>query len=147
MTHKVSLGSLVYDFKRTNEGQGVQATRALTALVAFSVAFATPIPDNGVTGSVEASNAMLRPLMTAVISDVNELMMVDLGSIQDLTIGLYLNRYDAAWGKYRALEAFTVKQILCEAVGEDIWGTVSLWAERFLEAIGFYLQELKGQAA
>jgi hypothetical protein len=147
MTHKVSLGALVYDFKRNNEGQGVQATRALTALVAFSIAFSTPVPDAGVSGSVEASNAMLRPVMADVISDVNELMMVDLGSIQDLTLGLYLNRYDAAWGKYRALEAFTVKQILCDAVGEDIWPTVTLWAERFLEAIGFYLAEIKGQVA
>lgn len=147
MTHKVSLGSLVYDFKRTNEGQGVQATQALTGLVAFSIAFATPVPDNGANGSAEAANALLRPLMASVISDVNELMMVDLGSIQDLTLGLYLNRYESAWGRYKALEAFTVQQILNEAVGEAAWATITLWAERFLEAIGFYLQELKGHAA
>lgn len=147
MTHKVSLGGLVYDFKRANEGQGVQATRALTALVAFSIAFSTPVPDNGINGSLEAANQLLRPLMAPVISDVNEIMQVDLGSIQDLTSGLYLNRYDAAWGRYKALEAFTVKQVLDDAVGEDVWATVTLWAERFLEAIGFYLLELKGQAA
>lgn len=81
MTHKVSLNSLVLDFKRTNEGKGVQAQRALTGLVAFALAYNTDMPDNGPFGSNEVSQLKLRPLMKNVVSDVNELYCVDLGSI------------------------------------------------------------------
>lgn len=146
MTHKVSLNSLVLDFKRTNEGKGVVATRALTTLVAFSLAYSSPLPDNGRTGGLEACTKFVRPLLTNVVSDVNELMSIDLGSIQDLSFAMYCNRYDNVWGGYRALEGFSVKDIVKEGIGEDIWETVMLWADRFVEAITFYLRETKGQA-
>lgn len=143
MTHKLSLNSLVLDFKRDNEGKGVQGSRALTGIVAFSLAYTAPLPDNGPTGSSEAVTTLLRPLMTDVVSGVNELYCVDLGTIQDLTTALYCNRYDSAWGGRRALESFSVKQVFDESLGDDVWQTVLMWTDRFRDAVQFYLSETK----
>lgn len=143
MTHKLSLNSLVLDFKRATEGKGVESTRALTAIVAFSLAYTAPLPENGPYGSQEALGTCLRPIMASIISDVNELYCVDLGTIDDLTIALYCNRYDAAHGGRRALESFSVKQVIDEAFGMDVWATVQLWCERFIDAVRFYISEMK----
>lgn len=145
MTHKVSLNSLVLDFKRTNEGKGVQAQRALTGLVAFALAYAADVPNNGKMGAAEVVNLKLRPIMRNIISDVNELYCVDLGTIEDLTVGLFCNRYTQIWGGRFALESFSVKEIFHEALGDDVWETVGLWIERFAEAVDFYIAETRGQ--
>ncbi|MCU6405705.1 hypothetical protein KW817_22280 [Enterobacter quasiroggenkampii] len=145
MTHKVSLNSLVLDFKRANEGKGVQAQRALTGLVAFSLAYNADMPDNGPFGSNEVSQIKLRPLMKNVVSDVNELYCVDLGTIEDLTVALFCNRYDSAWGGRRAIENFSVREIFNEALGDDVWNTINLWLERFVDAVKFYMDETRGK--
>jgi len=144
MTHKLSLNSLVLDYKRATEGKGVESTRALTAIVAFSLAYSVPLPDNGPYGSSEAISVCLRPVMNSLVSDVNELYCIDLGAIDDLTIAMYCNRYDAAHGGRRALEAYSVKQMVDESFGEDVWSTTLLWCERFMDATHFYLSEMKG---
>ncbi|ANZ50487.1 hypothetical protein STRATTON_62 [Erwinia phage vB_EamM_Stratton] len=145
MTHKVSLNSLVLDFKRTNEGKGVQAQRALTGLVAFALAYAADLPNNGQMGASEVVGLKLRPIMRNIVSDVNELYCVDLGTIEDLTVGLYCNRYNQVWGGRFALDSFSVKEIFHDAVGEDVWDTVGLWIGRFAEAVNFYIAETRGQ--
>lgn len=141
--NKVSLNSLVLDFKRTNEGKGVAANSALTGLVAFCVAYASPLPNNGVLGSTAASNAVMRPVLKEVVSTVNELYCVNLGVIEDLCVALYCNRYDAAHGGRRALESFSVREILAEAVGADNWESITLWIERFMNVIENYIREIK----
>ncbi|AMR59697.1 hypothetical protein SEGD1_048 [Enterobacteria phage SEGD1] len=102
MTHKVSLNNLVLDFKRTNEGKGVHAQRALTGLVAFSLAYNAVLADNGQYGAAEAAGTFLRPVMRNIVSDVNELYCVDLGVIEDMTVGLYCNRYCNVYGGAKA---------------------------------------------
>lgn len=145
MTHKVSLNNLVLDFKRTNEGKGIHAQRALTGLVAFALAFNANLPDNGVRGANEASQLFLRPIMRNIVSDVNELYCIDLGVIEDMTVGLYVNRYSNVYGGARAMQSFSVREIFDQALGEDVWETVGLWIERFMETFGFYMAEVKGQ--
>ncbi|ENA4344810.1 hypothetical protein ABGO80_000655 [Salmonella enterica subsp. enterica serovar Braenderup] len=145
MTHKVSLNNLVLDFKRINEGKGVHAQRALTGLVAFSLAYNAVLADNGQYGAAEAAGTFLRPVMRNIVSDVNELYCVDLGVIEDMTVGLYCNRYCNVYGGAKALESFSVREIFNQALGEDIWETVGLWISRFMEVVGFYMAELKGQ--
>jgi len=147
MTHKVSLNSLVIDYKRSAEGKGVLANNALTCLVAFSLAYSAKLPDNGRNGAAEASSTLLRPILNTVISDVNELMMVDLGQIIAMTEAFYVNRYEHAWGQYRALESFRPRQIVEDVYGDSCWETITLWAGRFLEAVDFYVREVKGEAA
>lgn len=143
MTHKLSLNSLVLDYKRASEGKGVEGTRALTAIVAFALAYNAPLPDNGAYGSGEALNNCLKPLITNLVSDVNELYCIDLGSIDDLITVMYCNRYDAAHGGRRALEAYSVKQIVDETLGNDVWPTVLLWCDRFVDCARFYINETK----
>ncbi|QQO90546.1 hypothetical protein pEaSNUABM42_00062 [Erwinia phage pEa_SNUABM_42] len=146
MTHKLSLNSLVLDFKRDNEGKGVQGSQALTALVAFTLAYSVRLPDNGAYGSTEAAQAFLVPIMKNIVSDVNELYCVDLGTVLDLTSALYCNRYDNVWGGKRALDAFSPKAVIDEAYGVDCYPTVQLWAERFFETVGFYISETTQKA-
>lgn len=83
--------------------------------------------------------------MRNIVSDVNELYCVDLGVIEDMTVGLYCNRYCNVYGGAKALESFSVREIFNQALGEDIWETVGLWISRFMEVVGFYMAELKGQ--
>ena len=103
------------------------------------------MPDNGPLGANEVAQLKLRPLMKNVVSDVNELYCVDLGSIEDLTVGLFCNRYDSAWGGRRAIENFSVREIFNEALGDDVWDTVNLWLERFMETVKFYMDETRGK--
>lgn len=145
MTHKLSINSLVLDFKRDNEGKGVQGTQALTALVAFTLAYGVPAPDNGKYGSSEAMQQFLVPVMKNLASTVNELYNIDLGTVGDLTAAMYCNRYDNIWGGRRALEAFSPKQILDETYGSECYPTVLLWVERFVDAVSFYIAETKQQ--
>ncbi|QVW55159.1 hypothetical protein pEaSNUABM29_00115 [Erwinia phage pEa_SNUABM_29] len=145
MTHKVSLNNLVLDFKRTNEGKGVEAQRALTGLVAYALAFNAVLPDNGIRGGAEAASTFLRPIMRSIVSDVNELYCVDLGVVEDMTVGLYVNRYCNVFGGERAMQSFSVREIFDQALGADVWETVGLWIGRFMETFGFYMAEVKGQ--
>ena len=145
MTQKIAINSLVLDFKRDNEGKGVQGTQALTALVAFSLAYTVPCPDNGKFGSSEAVQAFLTPVLKNMASTVNELYNIDIGTVVDLTTSMYCNRYDNIWGGRRALEAFSSKQILDETYGLECYPTVLLWVDRFVDAVAFYInQELQG---
>ncbi|QVW28560.1 putative DNA polymerase family B [Erwinia phage pEa_SNUABM_8] len=143
MTHKLSLNSLVLDYKRAVEGKGVEGPRALTAIVAFALAYNAPLPDNGPYGSGDAVNGCLKPIINSLVSDVNELYCIDTGSIIDMITVMYCNRYDAAHGGRRALEAYSVKQIVDETLGGDIWPTVMLWCDRFVDCVRFYLSETK----
>ncbi|ANZ48624.1 hypothetical protein BIZ83_gp229 [Erwinia phage vB_EamM_ChrisDB] len=143
MTHKLSLNSLVLDYKRAVEGKGVEGTRALTAIVAFALAYNAPLPDNGPYGSGDAVNGCLKPIINNLVSDVNELYCIDMGSVDDMITVMYCNRYDAAHGGRRALEAYSVKQIVDETLGGDIWPTVMLWCDRFVDCVRFYLSETK----
>lgn len=137
----MSLASLVLQYKRDNEGKGVAANQILTGLVAFSIAYNSPLPNNGVNGSMDAANQLVRPALRNIGSDVNELYSINLGIIEDLTIGLYGNRYDSCWGGARAMECFSVQDILKEAVGEESLATMRLWLPRFFDTIKFYLNE------
>lgn len=145
MTHKLTIGGLVLDFKRVNEGKGIAANRALTSLVALSLAYTAPLPNMGATGSLEALNKTLKPYMAALVSDVNEIMHLELGSIEDLASTLYVNRYDQVWCPRAALEAGSLKQIM-ECLGDDIFPTVQLWTDRFYTAVESYQQEVKEKA-
>ena len=141
MTHKVTMGALIYDFKRKNEGKGVQATQALTTLVAITLAYNAPLPNNGPTGGQEAARTTLRPYITDIASRINEIMHIDFTSIDSLSIALYCNRYEQAWNPRGAIDAFSIQQIVHEGIGSAIWETVKLWLDRFMDAISFYQLE------
>lgn len=146
MSHKVTIGSLVLDFKRTNEGKGIVASRALSALVAISLAYNAPLPNNGKTGAIQAMSQVLNPYMRNLISDVNEIMHLNVGGIEEIAQALYVNRYDQVWCARAALESCSLKQILNE-LGEDIIETVSLWTDRFMSAVEAYQEEVKEKQA
>lgn len=144
MTHKLTITALVMDFKRKNEGQGLMATRALTTLLGLSLAYSAPLPNNGVTGAKEACRTVLTPHVNKITSDVNELMHLDFGTVQAVSDGVYQNRYEQAWSISSAINGYSVKQIIDEVMGDDIWPTVQLWLPRFTDAIQFYLTEQQG---
>ncbi|MGL5397265.1 MAG: hypothetical protein ACRDBQ_18610 [Shewanella sp.] len=141
MSHKISLASLVLQFKRDNEGKGVHANQILTGLVAYSIAFNSPLPNNGECGSLDAANQLVRPVLRKIASDVNELYAINIGTIEDLTVGLYCNRYDSCYGGARGLECFSVQDILKEAIGEESLASLRIWLSRFYDTIKFYLNE------
>lgn len=141
MSHKISLSSLVLEFKRATDGEGAAANNKLGVLVAFSLAYCAPLPNNGKFGSLHAYNTIMQKHITAIISDVNELMHVDIGSIQDVGAALYENRYGQVYGDEIALETYSVSQIIEGAFGESVVDTVKLWAPRFLAAVKHYIEE------
>lgn len=141
MSHHVTLSSLVLSYKRATEGQGVASRQALAALMGFSAAVATPLPDLGVVGGDRARVEMMVPFFREVASDATELLPFDAPLAEDLANGIYANRYDCAWGRHRTLETFSTKQIIVDTFGEDVYQTVSLWAERFVTAMSFYYHE------
>lgn len=145
MTHKLTIGGLVLDFKRNNEGKGVLANRSLTALVAMSLAYSAPLPNMGSTGALEAMNKTLNPYMRSLISDVNEIMHLEVGSIESLAQTLYVNRYDQVWCPRAALESASIKQIM-ECLGDDVAPIVQMWTDRFMTAVEIYQQEVKEKA-
>lgn len=144
MTHKLTITALVMDFKRKNEGQGLMATRALTTLLGVCLAYSAPLPNNGETGGLEACRTVLSPHINKVTSDVNELMHLDFGTVQALADGIFLNRYNQAWSISSAITGYSVKHIVEEIMGDDIWPTVQLWLPRFTDAIHFYMTEQQG---
>ncbi|ANZ50239.1 hypothetical protein PHOBOS_49 [Erwinia phage vB_EamM_Phobos] len=143
MTHKITIANLVLDFKRKNEGKGVTATRALSTLMAICLAFNAPLPNVGKTGAQEAARQVLRPYLTKITSDVNELMHIDYCTVDSLTVAIYCNRYEQAWNPRGAIDAFSIQQIVAEGIGDDIWETVRLWLDRFMSAVEFYQMEAK----
>lgn len=146
MSHKVTIGTLVLDFKRTNEGKGIVAGRALSALVALTLAYNAPLPNNGKTGAIQAMSQVLNPYMRNLISDVNEIMHLDVGAIEEVAQALYVNRYDQVWCPRGALESCSLKQIMA-ALGDDITETVALWTDRFMSAVEAYQEEVKEKQA
>lgn len=141
MSHHVTLGSLVLSYKRATEGQGVASRQALAALIGFSAAVAVPMPDLGIAGADRARLELMVPFFREVASDATELLPFDTPLAEDLANGIYANRYDTAWGRHRTLETFSTAHIIIDTFGEDVWQTVTLWAERFVTAMNLYYHE------
>lgn len=141
MSHHVTLNSLVIQYKRSTEGQGEAARQALAALMGYSVATVAYLPDLGKDGSARARTEMLTPMLRIIASDATEIMPFETPMAEDVANGIYCNRYDVAWGGHRNLETFSNKHILIDTFGEQVFLTVTLWAERFLEAVAHYYRE------
>lgn len=141
MSHKVSLSSLVLDFKRKTSGEGAAANNKLCVLVAYALAYVAPLPNNGVTGSLQAYRITMQRHVNAVISDVNELMHVDLRALEATASALYENRYAQVYSDEIALNTLSVSEIIKEAFGESVLDTLRLWAPQFIQTIRLYVQE------
>lgn len=147
MSHHVALRNLVSDFTQKNTG-GIVKTERLAMLTAVSIAYALPLPNNGRSQSGEAFNAVGYRQVSAFVSEVNEMVYMDVDRVTELAKALYINRYETVYNPPLAIEAPSVEQICAQIFdGETGAGqaeskqTLVLWGNRFTDVAEQYVRE------
>tara|TARA_Y100001956_G_scaffold46996_1_gene45635 strand:- start:24 stop:482 length:459 start_codon:yes stop_codon:yes gene_type:complete len=147
MSHHLALRSLVQDFN-SKQSSGLQKVERLAMLTSVAIAYALPLPNNGRAGSGEAFNHSGYRQVSAFVSEVNELVYMDIDRVTELAKALYINRYETVFCPPLAIEAPSVEQICAqvfdgetEASNADSKQTLILWGNRFTDVAEQWVKE------
>lgn len=147
MSHHLAIRNLVSDFTK-KQSSGILKTERLAMLSAVSIAYALPLPNNGRNASNEAFNHVGYRQVSAYVSEINEMVYMDIDRVTELARALYLNRYETVYCPPAAIEAPSVEQIIAQIFDGDTGAgqadskqTLVLWGNRFTDVAEQYVKE------